>query len=150
MQDVKKLVKMSTGIDPEKATSLEISEPPYKFCESCMIGKQHRTPSGVVNRMHPFKHATQKDELSHGNIARGGKIVRTRGGARYGFGLTDDKTDMTEIHLFRKRSEAFPPLKKFTAKLKAQGNPMQRFKIDNGDKFDSTAFRECMQTEGIQ
>ena len=149
MQDVKKLVRMSTGIDPEKATSLEKSEPPHELCESCMIGKQHRTPSRVVNRMDPFKRATQKGELSHGDIAGGGKIVRTLGGARYVFGLTDDKTDMTEIHLLRKKSEAFPQLKKFAAKLKAQGNPMQTFRSDNRGEFDSTACKEWMQIEGI-
>ncbi len=82
MQDVKKLVQISTGIDPEKTTSLEKSEPPYELCESCMIGKQHRTPSRVVNRMDLFKRTTQKNELSHGDIARGEKIGRTLGGAR--------------------------------------------------------------------
>ena len=40
-------------------------------------------------------------------------------GAQYVFSLTDDKTDMTEIHLFKKKSKAFPQLKKFAAKLKA-------------------------------
>ena len=150
MQDVKKLVRMSTGMDPKKATFLEKSEPPHELCESCMIGKQHRTPSRVVNRMDPFKRATQKGELSHGDIAGGGKIVRTLGGARYVFALTDDKTDMTEIHLLKKKSEAFPQLKKFAAKLKAQGNPMQRFRSDNGGEFDSTACKEWMQTERIQ
>ncbi len=83
MQNVKKLVQMSTGIDPEKATSLKKSEPPHESCESCMIGKQHRTPSSVVNRMDPSKRATQKDEVSHGDIAGSGKIVWTLGGARY-------------------------------------------------------------------
>lgn len=33
--------------------------------------------------MDPFKHATQKGKLSHGDIAGGGKIVRTLGGAHY-------------------------------------------------------------------
>lgn len=50
MQDVMKLVRMSTGIDPEKATSLEKSQPPHELCESRMVGKQHRAPSRVVNQ----------------------------------------------------------------------------------------------------
>lgn len=115
-----------------------------------MIGKQYRTLSRVVNRMGPFKHATQKGELSHGDIAGGGKIVRTLGGAHYVFALTDDKSDMTEIHLLKKKSEAFPQLKKFAAKLKAQRNPMQRFKSDDKGEFDSAACKEWMQTERIQ
>ena len=73
---MKKLVKMSTGIDPEKATSLEESELQYELCESCMIGKQHYTPSCVVNQMDLFNRAIQKGELSHSDIAGGGKIVQ--------------------------------------------------------------------------
>ena len=126
MQDIKKLVRMSTGMDLKKTVSLEKSEPPHELCESCIIGKQHHTPSRIVKRMDPFKRATQNGELSHGDIAGGGKIVRTLGGARYVFALTDDKTDMTEIHLLKKKSETFPQLKKFDTKS------MQR-------EFNSTA-----------
>lgn len=35
---------------------------------------------------------------------------------------------MTEISLVRKTLEVFPQLDKFADKLKAQGNPMQRFR----------------------
>lgn len=66
---------MSIRIDPEKATSLEKSGPPHELYESYMIGKPHYTPSRVVNQIDPFKCATQKNELSHSDIARGGKIV---------------------------------------------------------------------------
>ncbi len=100
--------------------------------------------------MNLFKRATQKSELSHSDIAEGGKIVRTLGGAQYLFGLTDDKTDMTEIHLLKKKSKAFPQLKKFAAKLKAQGDLMQRFRSDSGGQFESIVCKELMQTEGIQ
>ena len=140
---------MSTRIDPEKATSLEKSELPYELCESCMIEKQHCIPSCIVNQMDLFKRATQKGELSHGDIAGGGKIVQTLGRAQDVFGFTDDKTDMTEIHLLKKKSEAFPQLKKFVVKLKAQENPMQRFKSDNRGEFDSIAYKKWMQTEKI-
>ena len=57
---------------------------------------------------------------------------------------------MTEIHLLKKKSEAFPQLKKFASRLKAQKNPIHRFMSDNGGEFDSTACKEWMQTEGIQ
>ena len=48
---------MSRGIDTGKATSLQKSEPPHELFESCMIRKQHRTQSHVVNRMDPLQHA---------------------------------------------------------------------------------------------
>ena len=110
MQDVKKLVWMSAEMNPKKVTSLEKSKPPHELCKSCMIEKQHRTPSRVVNRMNPFKRATQKGELSHDDIAVGGKIIQKLEGTRYVIALMDDKTDMTEIHLLKKKSEAFPQL----------------------------------------
>ena len=59
----------------------------------------------------------------------------------------DDKTDITEIHLLKKKSEAFLQLKKFAAKLKVQENPMQRFRSDSRGEFDRTACKEWMQTE---
>lgn len=65
-------------------------------------------------------------------------------------GRTDDKTDMIEIHLLRKKFEAFPQLKKFVAQLKAQRNPTQMFKSDKKSEFDFKTCKECMQTEGIQ
>lgn len=54
---MKILEMMSTEIEPEKPTSVEKLEPPYKSYESCMIGKQHFTPSCLVNSMHIFKYA---------------------------------------------------------------------------------------------
>ncbi len=60
MQDVKKLAEMSLGINAYKATLLEKSEPPHALCEACVIGKHHRTPSRVINRMDPYKRAIKK------------------------------------------------------------------------------------------
>lgn len=57
MQDVKKLVRMSTEIDPKKTTYLEKSEPLYKLCEFYIIEKQHHTLSRVVNKIDLFKYA---------------------------------------------------------------------------------------------
>ncbi len=44
-QDVKKLAGMSLGIDAQKAILWKKSELPHAFCEACVIGKHHRTPS---------------------------------------------------------------------------------------------------------
>ena len=49
---------------------------------------------------------------------------------------------MTEIHFFKKKSEAFLQLKKLAAKFKAQRNPMQRFRSNNGGEFDSTVYKK--------
>lgn len=41
MQDVKKLVKISTRIDPKKTNFLDKSELPYELCQSCIIKKKN-------------------------------------------------------------------------------------------------------------
>ncbi len=68
---------MSLGINAQKATLLEKSEPSHALCEACVMGKHHRTPSQVINRLDPYKKATKKGELSYGDLAGGGKITRT-------------------------------------------------------------------------
>ncbi len=114
------------------------------------MGKHHRTPSRVINRIDPYKRATKKEELSHGDLAKGGKITCTLGGSRIVFVLTDDLTNLTEIHLLRKESEVFSLLQKYAGKQKAEGNPMQMFRSDNGGEFDSAACKKWMEIEGIQ
>ncbi len=107
MQDVKKLAGMNLGINEQKTTLLKRSEPPLALCEACVIGKDHRTSSRVINRMDSHKQATKKRELSHCDLAGNSKIIRKLEGSHIVFDLTDDLTDLTEIHLFRKKSKAF-------------------------------------------
>ena len=49
---------------------------------------------------------------------------------------------MTKIHFCRKKFEAFPQLKIFAAKLKAQKNSMQKFKSVNKGEFDTTVYKK--------
>lgn len=43
----------------------------------------------------------------HADIVGERKIVQTLDAAKYVLALTDDATDMTEIHLLKKKSNAF-------------------------------------------
>ena len=141
---------MTLGINAQKVTLVKKSKPPHALCEACVMEKQHRTPFRVINRIDLYKQAPQKRELSHSDQAGSGKITFTSRGSRIIFGLTDDLTYFTEIHLLIKKSEAFSWLWKYVAKQKAKGNPMQRFSGDNGCEFHSAAFKEWMEIEGIQ
>ena len=129
---------------------MEKSEAPHTLCEACVIGKHHRTSSQVINRMDLYKQATKKKELSHGDLVGSDKITHNLEGSRIEFGLMNDLTDLTEIYLLKKKSEAFSRLKKYAAKRKAEGNPMRRFWGDNEGEFDSAACKEWMEIEGIQ
>lgn len=76
MQNLKKLVKISIGIDPKKITSLKKFEPSYELYKSCIIEKQYSMPFYAINQINFFKHIFQKNEIFYDNIARSGKIVQ--------------------------------------------------------------------------
>ncbi len=116
--------------------------PPHSPCEACVIEKHHRTSSRVINRIDLYKRATKKKELSQDDLAESGKIAHILGGSCIVYGLTHDWTNLTEIHLLKKKSEVSSRLKKYAAQRKAKCNPMQRFRSDNGGEFDLTACKE--------
>ena len=142
MLDVKKLAGMSLGINAQKATLSKMSDLRHDYCETCVLEKHHRISSRVINHMDLYQRATKEEGLSHVDLAEGGKTICTLEGSSIVFSLTDDWIDLIEIHLLRKKSEAFSWLKKYGAKRKAEGSPMNRFEGDNGDEFDSAACKK--------
>ena len=57
------------------------------------------------------------------------------------FGFINEKTDITKIYIFKKKSKVFFQIKKFAAKLKTQKNTMQKFKSNNRGKFDFKIYK---------
>lgn len=72
---------MSTRIDLEKVTLWDKLKPSYELCKSCMIRKQYKTLSRIINQVNLFQHTIQKYELSYHDIAKDGKIMRILGEA---------------------------------------------------------------------
>lgn len=98
---------MSIEIYFERTTFLEKFELSHKLCKSYIIRKEYYILFHIINQMDFFKYATQKGELSYSDIAKGDKIVEILERAKYIFGFTDDKTDITEIYLFKKSLKCF-------------------------------------------
>ncbi len=130
MQDVKRLATMSTGIDVDAANNLQKREFPEEVCEPCALGKQHRNPYRI-----PHTRAATKGELVHTDLASGGRIKQTLGGARYVAAMTDDFTDFTVVYLLKKKSEFKKVLGDYLVMMKTQGTPVQRLRSDNGGEY---------------
>ncbi len=64
--------------------------------------------------------------------------------------LTNDLTDPTEIHLLKKKSQAFFWLKEYTAKPNAQSKALQRFRKNNMNELTLEASKKWMEIDSIQ
>lgn len=144
MDDVKRLSTMSIGIDPSKADALEKQEPPKIICESCAIGKQHRTPVRI-----PRTRATYVGQIVHADLAGGWIITRTTGGTLYVTAMTDGYSDFTTVYLLKKKSELTTVLSDYIAFMKNRKTPIQTFRSDNGGEFIGYLPKRLMKNERI-
>jgi hypothetical protein len=145
MADVKRLANMSTGIDVDSANSLENQESPESVCEACAIGKQHRTPS-----RRPHTRATKIGELVHTDLAGGGNIPKTDGGARYVATMIDDYSQYTTTYLLGRKSELKTILRNYLKLMKTRGTPVQRLRSDNGGEYAGHQTIELLEEHGVK
>jgi len=145
MADVKRLANMSTGIDVDSANSLEKQESPESVCEACTIGKQHRTPSRK-----PHTRATKIGELVHTDLAGGGNIPKTDGGARYVATMTDDSSKYTTTYLLDRKSALKGVLRNYLEIMKTPGTPVQRLRSDNGGEYAEYQTIELLEEYGVK
>ena len=143
--DVKRLAGMSIGINAASANNLERRESPNPICEPCMIGRQHRTPSRI-----PHTRATQIGELIHSDVAGGGNIPSTIGGARYVATIIDDFTNYTVIYLLAKKSDFRLVLKPYLRQMQTRGTPVQRLRSDNGGEYAGHETIQLLEEFGVK
>ncbi len=145
MADVKRLANMSTGIDVDSANSLEKQESPESVCEACAIGKQHRTPS-----RRPHTRATKIGELVHTDLAGGGNIPKTDGGARYVATMIDDYSQYTTTYLLGRKSELKVILWNYLELMKTRGTPVHRLRSDNRGEYAGHPTNKLLKKHGVQ
>lgn len=131
--DVAKLASMVNGMDID--SSKEVSN----FCEPCVLGKQHRTPSRT-----PMTRATTKFERIHTDLGGGGNTltqdITTDSGNRYYVVFTDDYTRYRWWYPLKRKNDALPALKEFLVMIKNQyGLTPKKLRSDNGGEFNSKA-----------
>lgn len=152
--DVKRLESLVNGI------ALKGSSEQNDFCEPCVYGKQHRTPSRV-----PMQRATAKFERIHTDLGGGGKTLNAEtpgyvegfadtpsiGNNHYYIVFTDDYTRFRWWYPLKSKSEAFGKLLELLAMIKNQeGLTLKKLRSDNGGEFDSKAVKLFLQQQGIQ
>jgi transposase InsO family protein len=145
MKDVKRLAGMSTGIDVEAANSLQKQESPKEICDSYAKGKQHRNNIRI-----PHTRATKKGELVHCDLAGGGLLPITKGGARYVAAMTDDFTDFTIVYLLKRKSDLKEVLRNYLNYMKTQRAPVQRFRSDNEGEFAGNKTINLLEEFGVK
>ena len=140
IDDIKKLPAMATGIDSTNATRLESTESHPRICESYAIGKQHRQPVCI-----PRERATKVGEIVHTDIAGGGKLPQTLGGARYVLSIIDDYSNFMTVYLLKRKSQAEEVLKDYVLIMKNKGTPMLKLRSDNSREYAAPATQELLK-----
>ena len=115
------------------------------FCESCIGGKQHRTPFGASERQ-----TCDLLELVHSDVC--GKISESSiGGAQYFLTFTDDKSRYSWVYMLKTKDQVFEYFLEWKSLVeKATKKKVVTLRTDNGGEYTSTQFEEYLKAEGIR
>ena len=115
------------------------------FCESCIGGKQHRTPFGASERQ-----TCDLLELVHSDVC--GKISESSiGGAQYFLTFTDDKSRYSWVYMLKTKDQVFEYFLEWKNLVeKATKKKVVTLRTDNGGEYTSTQFEEYLKAEGIR
>lgn len=146
--EMEKLVKggMIDGISASKLLingKIELSH-----CDACEVGKHSRAPflRSVVGTR-----ATHVNELVHSDV--GGPLpVPSLGGHKYYVTFTDDFTKHLHVDFMKTKDEVLSYTKKYKAAAETAhpGQPLQRFRSDNGGEYGSKAFAQFLEADGVR
>jgi transposase InsO family protein len=145
MTDVKRLANMSIGIDVNSANSLENEESSESICETCVTGKQHRTPSRK-----PHIRATKIGELVHTDLVGDGKISKTDEGAKYVATMIDDYSEYTTTYLLERKSDLQGVLRNYLTLMKTQGTSVHRLRSDNEGEYAGHRIIELLEEHEVK
>ena len=117
---------------------------PDKICTTCVEGKATRPPFRTNE-----KRTTAIGEIVHSDIC--GPITPcTIDGGKYFQVILDDFSHFLVVKILKNKNEAEDNLKNYVEELKTQHNvPVKSFRLDNGDEFTSTAFKDYAKRKGI-
>ena len=130
--------KFADGFDFDASQKL-------KFCETCPLGKQHRTkfPSSSTRADEPF-------DLVHSDLC--GKVnVKSESGAEYFLSFIDDKTRYVWSYALSRKDQVFEKFREWKTLIeKSTGRRLKTFRSDNGGEFTSKEFESYLKAEGIR
>jgi hypothetical protein len=115
------------------------------FCEPCVHGKQHASPSG--------KPSTSRTEealaLVHSDVM-GPVATEARNGYRYLVSFIDDYTRYAWVYPLKEKGEVFGKFKYFKTMIEKQvGKSIKVLRSDNGGEYTSVEFQQYLKEQGI-
>lgn len=125
--DMKKMIgrRMVDGLEQ---VNVDIES---KFCESCILGKQTRTPFPKYKNMR----TSRVLELIHSDVC-GPMPTTAYDGSKYYVAFTDDYSRASMVYFMERKSEVLEKFKEFQAMAEAfHGVKIATFRSDNGGEY---------------
>jgi transposase InsO family protein len=116
------------------------------FCESCVLGKQHRLsfPTSCRTR------AKKVGELIHSDVC-GPVSILSPGGAKYFVTFKDDFSGYCVIIFIQKKSEVFLLFQQLVKRVETEiGNPVVTLRSDNGGEYVGNDIEKWTLDHGIR
>ena len=140
MENISKLID-GNMVDGMKTTKDNVTE----TCESCVMGKQHRT---AYPKEIPYR-AAKPFEIVHSDVC-GPMHVNSFRNSRYYVTFIDDYSRYTHVYFIKRKSEVFDKFKEFVSyATNTTGKKVKVLRSDNGGEYCSMAFQEYMKQHGI-
>ena len=119
---------------------------PVGFCESCVMGKTHRTSFPTSGR----RRGELPLQIVHSDVC--GKMnTKSLSGGEFFLTFIDDYSHFTWIYILKYKHEVFRQLKNWKAMVeKSSGYQLKVLRTDNGGEYTSNEFQEYLQQEGIR
>ena len=114
-------------------------------CESCIMGKQHRTPF-LKDKSH---RASQPFEIIHSDVC-GPMHIKSLGSSRYFVTFIDDYSRYTQTYFLKSKDEVLEKFKEFVNYVNTLGKKVKVLRSDNGGEYCSKTFQVYLKEHGIQ
>ena len=138
---------ISKLIDENMAEGMNCSDhgKESSLCESCIMGKQHRTP---FPKDKPHR-ASQPFEIIHSDVC-GPMHIKSLGGSRYFVTFIDDCSRYTQTYFLKNKDEVLEKFKEFVNYVNTLGKKVKILRSDNGGEYCSKTIQDYLKEHGIQ
>ena len=114
------------------------------LCESCVMGKQHRTPFPKDTR----HRASELFEIIHTDVC-GPMHVKSFGNSQYFVTFIDDYSKYTQVYFLKSKDQVLEKFKEFVSYVNTLGKKVKVLRSDNGGEYCSKAFKDYLKEHGI-
>ena len=113
-------------------------------CESCVIGKQHRTPypKNVPHR------AETSFKIVHSDVCAQIEI-QSLGKSLYFVSFIDDLSRYTQVYFIKQKNQVLEKFKEFVNYAENSGKKVNILRTDNGGEYCSKDFNSYLKEKGI-